>query len=60
MSFARSLFHDIPDLNTRGNFGGSGRYSGQTMFAVYLFSGGALILNAKSAFAPGALDALTS
>ncbi|WP_298862658.1 TfoX/Sxy family protein [uncultured Sulfitobacter sp.] len=56
MAFARELFDDIPDLNTRRMFGGMGLYSGSTIFAVQL-SDGRLMLKAKGGFAKR-MDAL--
>ena len=50
MSFAKELFHDIPDLTTRRMFGGMGLYCGSTIFAVQL-SDGRLMLKAKGVFA---------
>ncbi len=50
MDFARELFNDIPDLNTRRMFGGMGLYSGPTIFALQL-SDGRLMLKAKGLFA---------
>lgn len=50
MAFARELFSDIPDLNTRRMFGGMGLYSGPTIFAVHL-SDGRLMLKARGDFA---------
>ena len=50
MSFARELFHDIPDLSTRRMFGGMGLYCGPTIFALQL-SDGRLLLKAKGVFA---------
>ncbi|MCX7565233.1 TfoX/Sxy family protein [Sulfitobacter sp. F26169L] len=51
MAFARELFADIPDLNTRRMFGGMGLYSGQTIFAVMLSDGRLMLKAPKGPFA---------
>ena len=56
MDFARELFNEIPDLNSRRMFGGMGLYSGPTIFAVQL-SDGRIMLKARGAFAK-CMDAL--
>ena len=51
MAFARELFDDIPDLNTRRMFGGMGLYSGDTIFAVQLSDGRLMLKAPKGQFA---------
>lgn len=56
MAFARELFADIPDLNTRRMFGGMGLYCGDTIFAVMLSDGRLMLKAPKGAFADRMAD----
>ena len=56
LEFARDLFANIPDLNTRRMFGGMGLYCGPTIFALVLSDGRLMLKAPKGSFATRMAD----